>query len=64
MSTPDVEQGTAAVPATAAPPQTTIPEPSSEAQSTQTPSTDLLDVEQGQAENKDSAMQNSLHELD
>ena len=63
-STPDVEQGLA--PTTAAAPTTTIPEPSTETQTSQAAPADLLDVEQGQepADNKDSAMQNSLHELD
>jgi hypothetical protein len=59
-----MEQGHA--PTTAATPTTTIPEPSTETLPSQTAPADLLDVEQGQqpADNKDSAMQNSLHELD
>lgn len=63
-STPDMEQGQA--PTTDATPTTTIPEPSTETLPSQTTPADLLDVEQGQqpADNKDSAMQNSLHELD
>jgi hypothetical protein len=63
-STPDMEQGQA--PTTDATPITTIPEPSTETLPSQTTPADLLDIEQGQqpADNKDSAMQNSLHELD
>lgn len=64
-TTPDMEQGSATAPAGGEPTaDPTIPKPS---QPSQPPTADLLDVEQGQpppAENRDSAMQNSLHELD
>jgi len=62
-STSDVEQGQAT---TTAPntTSTTISE-AAQSQPSQSPPVDLLDVEQGKpAENKDSAMQSSLHELD